>query len=112
MFEYDCFVIYLKQTSMRLQLLNTWVTFRKSVDLTSLVQNFKKNVNKLIDSKCFVAQFLLTHFFLSCWTNDVTNFPKVMKLMSPLILVMEKSEKGAIFVQFIERFSTKSNEKG
>ena len=39
-------------------------------------------MNKLIGSQYFVAQFLWTYFFLSCWTNDVTNFPKVMNLMS------------------------------
>ena len=53
------------------------VTFIKSV--TSLVQ---KIVTKLIGSQYLVAQFLWIHFFLSCWTSDVTNSPKVMKLMS------------------------------
>ena len=53
------------------------VTFRKSV--TSLVP---KNVNKLISNQYFVAQLLRTHFFLSFWTNDFTNFLKVMNLMS------------------------------
>ena len=41
-----------------------------------------KNMNKLISSKYLVAQFLWTNFFLSCWTNDVTKFLKVMKLLS------------------------------
>ena len=36
----------------------------------------------MIGIQYFVAQFLWTHFFLSCWTNHVTNFPKVMNLMS------------------------------
>ena len=39
-------------------------------------------MNKLIGSQYLFAQFLWIHFFLSCWTNDVTNFPNVMKLMS------------------------------
>ena len=39
-------------------------------------------VNKLIGSQCLVAQFLCTHFFLSCWISDVTSFLKVMKLVS------------------------------
>ena len=39
-------------------------------------------MNKLIGSQYFVAHFLWTHFFLSCWTDYVINFLKVMNLMS------------------------------
>ena len=41
-------------------------------------------MNKLIGSQYLIAQFLWTHLFLSSWTNDVTNFQKVMKLIASL----------------------------
>ena len=46
------------------------------------LKTWDKNANKLICIQYLDSQFLLTHFFLSLWTNNVTNVPKVMKLMS------------------------------
>ena len=40
---------------------------------------YSGNLRKICDVIC--PKFLWTHFFLSCWTNDVTNFPKVIKSM-------------------------------
>ena len=41
-------------------------------------------MKKLIGSQYIDSQFLWTHFFLSFWATNVTNFLKVMKLMSLL----------------------------
>ena len=53
------------------------VTFRKFV--TSLVQKLKKMwINWLVVST-LLQNFCEHNFFLSFWTNDVMNFPKVMR---------------------------------
>ena len=40
--------------------------------------------NKLSGSQYPDADFLWTNLFLSCWTNDDTDFPKVIRIISPL----------------------------
>ena len=45
-------------------------------------QKNKKKFKKLTGSQYPVAQFLWANFFFSCWTNNVTKFPKVTWVIS------------------------------
>ena len=46
-------------------------------------KNLRKNLNKLSGSRYPVTKFLWTIFFLSFWTNDVEDFPKLTWTISP-----------------------------